>query len=345
MSEPIRLALVGAGIFARDAHVPALKSLGELPGERFEIVAVYSRSRATADAMLPLLPGKPDVYTDLSQLLQRTDIEAVDVLLPIEALPAAIDMALAAGKHVISEKPIAPDVASGRQLVNIYRNHPGQAWMVAENIRYTAAFQRAAEIVRSGEIGQILLVDWAIHNSVTPANKYYHTEWRRSGTFPGGFLMDGGVHHVAAYRMIAGEIVSVSAEARQMRADLPPADTLTASLQFASGLLGSYAVTYTAVTSSPTLMCIVGDKGMVRVNGYSLEVTTDEAPLNESIGERDDIAAELAAFADAVRLGTPHVNSPLEALRDVAVVEAMLQSARTGCRVEVDPLSDLEPFA
>jgi predicted dehydrogenase len=136
MREPIRLALIGAGIFARDAHVPALRTMGDPLGDRFEIVAVYSRTRATAEALLPLLPGKPDICTDLTTLLRRSDIEAVDVLLPIEALPAAVDMALAAGKHVVSEKPLAPDVASGRRLLNIYANHPQQVWMVAENVRF-----------------------------------------------------------------------------------------------------------------------------------------------------------------------------------------------------------------
>ena len=76
MAEPIRLALVGAGIFARDAHVPAIKALGD----RFEIAAVYSRTRATAEALLPLLPGSADIYTDLDALLARPDIEAVDVI-------------------------------------------------------------------------------------------------------------------------------------------------------------------------------------------------------------------------------------------------------------------------
>ncbi len=338
MPEPIRLALIGAGLFARDAHVPALKALGE----RFEVVAVYSRTRATAEALLPLLPNKADVYTDLATLLQRSDIEAVDAVVPIEVLPAAVEMALAAGKHVISEKPIAPDVTSGRRMLARYREHSELVWMVAENDRYVATFRRAAEIVHSGEIGSVIMAYSAKHLSATPDNPYYHTAWRRSGTFPGGFLLDGGVHHVAALRLIAGEIVSVSAQVRQMRDDLPPADTLSAVMEFKSGALGSYVVTYAADAATPTYLTVVGDKGLVRVNHESLEVTTDGTPLNESVSEGDDVEAELAAFADAIRDGAPHDNPPLEALRDVAVIEAMLNAAQLGYRVEVDPLNDLE---
>lgn len=339
MPDPIRLALVGAGIFSRDAHIPAILSLDG----RFEIVAIYSRTRASAEALLPLLPGAPDIYTDLSALLQRADIEAVDVILPIEALPAAVDMALAAGKHVVSEKPIAPDVASGRRLVSIYRNHPQQVWMVAENVRYVQAFRRAAEIINSGEIGTIVMAHWAIHGSMTPDNKYYQTEWRRSGTFQGGFLLDGGVHNAAALRQVLGEIASVSADSRLVRADLPPIDTLTATMQFESGAVGTVAWTVAAGASlPPTFLTVVGDKGMVRVNSSSLEITTDEATLNESVVAGGDVNAELTAFADAVRDGTPHVNAPLEALRDVAVIEALINAAQAGERVEVEQFADLE---
>lgn len=342
MSEPIRLALIGAGIFARDAHIPALNELRD----RFEIAAIYSRTRATAEKLLPLLPGELDVYTDLSALLQRQDIDTVDVLLPIEALPAAVDMALASGKHVVSEKPIAPDVASGRRLLTDCHTHPGQVWMVAENIRYTTAFRRAAEIIRSGEIGKILMINWAVYGALNPDNKYYQTEWRRSGTFPGGFLLDGGVHNIAALRMLGGNIVSVSAETRQLRDDLPPADTLTAALQFESGVIGSFSITFAGRTPlPPTFLTVAGEKGMIRANWGALEVTTEEGTLNESVPAGGDVQAELAAFADAVLDGKPHVNSPLEALRDVAVLEAIFTSAKTGQRVTVDNFADLEPSA
>jgi len=95
-------------------------------------------------------------------------------------------------------------------------------------------------LVRAGAIGGSLLASWMLPISVKPDNKYYHTAWRRSGTFPGGFLLDGGVHHAAILRQVVGEIASISAEVKQLRVDLPPADTLSASLAFANGAVGSY---------------------------------------------------------------------------------------------------------
>jgi predicted dehydrogenase len=179
MSEPIRLALVGTGLFAQDAHLPALQTLGD----RFQIVAVYSRSRANAEALAAQIPGSPQIYTDLDVLLANADVEAVDVILPIEVLPDAVEKSLQAGKHVISEKPLAPDVATGRHLIQTYNrasNH--QVWMIAENYRYEESFRRAGAVVRSGEIGALVLAEWTLLLPTLPGNKYYGTDWRRSGT-------------------------------------------------------------------------------------------------------------------------------------------------------------------
>ena len=173
---PIRIALIGAGLFARDAHIPAMQALGDT----FEIVAVHSRTRAKAEALAALVSAEVvEVADDLDTLLARDDIEAVDLVLPIPTLPGVIKQALGAGKHVISEKPAAPDVAAGRDLLAYYAQYPDQVWMVAENWRYESAFLRAAEIVQSGEIGQPVTCHWAMHVGMNPNNPYYHTAWRR----------------------------------------------------------------------------------------------------------------------------------------------------------------------
>src|ERR1700738_4017383 len=104
MSSKIGLAILGAGIFARDGtlqysklmteHLPAIRQSG-----LYEIKAVYSRSKKSAAGLLP--DSAVDIYSDdsgpgkgLDELLARTDIQAVDVVLPITHQPSVIRQAL-----------------------------------------------------------------------------------------------------------------------------------------------------------------------------------------------------------------------------------------------------------
>lgn len=324
--HPIRLALIGAGIFARDVHLPALLKRQD----QFEITAIYSRTESSAASLARQVPHPVEIYTDSAALLARDDVEAVDILLPIDVMPDFIRLALQAGKHVISEKPIAPDLATGRQLVASYAEQAGQVWLVGENWRYEDAFRQAAEIVHAGQIGRPLLCHWALHIPITPENKYYHTTWRRSGVVPGGFLLDVGVHHVAALRMLLGEIAEVSAVTREISADLPPVDTLAATFRFESGLIGTYLITFATQAPWPPALHVTGDNGSLRVYRRELQLTRDGSTRNIPVTAHQGVAAELAAFAAAIRRQQPHRNSPQEALQDLAVIEALVRSAEAG---------------
>jgi predicted dehydrogenase len=86
-------------------HLPAIRAAGT-----YEIKAVYSRSKKSAEALIT--DGSVDVYSDdsgpgkgLEDLLERKDIQAVDVVLPITHQPEVIKKALKAGKHVVSFPP------------------------------------------------------------------------------------------------------------------------------------------------------------------------------------------------------------------------------------------------
>jgi predicted dehydrogenase len=330
---PIRLAMVGAGIFARTAHLPAILA----QPERFQVTAVCSRSLTSAQGLAALLPQPVSIFTDLADLLADDTVDAVDLVLPIHLLPEAVAASLAAGKHVISEKPIAPTVAQAQALIHQQAaQHPETVWMVAENWRYEPSFAAAAQAVKSGEIGRPVCFDWSMQLPVKEGNPYYDTEWRRTNRFPGGFLMDAGVHHTAALRLILGEVGEVSAFAASARPDLPPADTLAAALHFGGGVVGSYSVTYASASElADNGLHIVGSEGSLRVGAGWLTITGKQGQRQERFDGPSNIQREFAAFADAIRQGLPHRNPPVEALRDLAVMEALLTAARTGERVAV----------
>lgn len=331
MGRPVRIALIGAGAFVRKAHAPSLLELGDA----VEIAAVHSRTRASAETVAESIPYDVDIFTDIGVLLADESIEAVDIVLPIPMLPEVVLQALAAGKHVFSEKPIAQTVAEGQALIAACRPFGDRVWMVGENWRYEEAFQAAARALQAGRIGQPLFCDLSLQLPIKA--DYMGSTWRNSGELPGGYLLDGGVHHAAGLRVLLGEIESVCALTTAHREDLPPTDTMSAALRFSSGVVGAYLITYAAGSGLGTdAVHIGGSEGSLRVSRGELVIERDGESERQAFNVLISVREELAAFVAAVRDGTPHRNSPQEALQDLAVVEAMLESAQTGTLQRVE---------
>lgn len=334
--SPIRLALIGAGTFMQHAHLPALERLSD----RFEVVAVYSRSESTISRLLEGTSLTPKAYFDLDEVINLPFVDAVDIALPINVMPDVVVQALAAGKHVFSEKPIAPEVALAEEMLSVASDFPDQIWMVGENWRYAPSVTESAALLREDYIGAVQMFNWPLHIPMSPENRYYQTEWRRQGDFPGGFILDTGVHHIATLRMLFGEVASVSAYTALNRSELPPIDTLAATLQFESGLIGTYTITFSAAAPLETVLTILGEQGYMRLNRSQMGVSrfnveTQQTEMVKRVRPDDPngVLQELIGFADAIQYHQPHHNTPLQAAQDLAVVEAMLESAQSGSHV------------
>jgi len=171
------------------AHLPALSDLGN---KALPLKAVYSRSEQSArdfadEAQKALgLPAAPDVYFDasaqsLDALLSREDIVAVVVVLPINTQPSIIRRALEAGKHVLSEKPVAPDVLQGLELIKKYNRlykPKGLIWRVAENFEAEVAYRTVRSYALSGKIGTIVSFKATVINYIDQHSQWYKTAWR-----------------------------------------------------------------------------------------------------------------------------------------------------------------------
>lgn len=122
-----------------------------------------------------------DPSTNLDALLTRPDITAVLVVLPITTQPSVILKALAAGKHVLSEKPVGKDVATGLALIGEYETKykpKGLIWRVAENFEAETGYQAAAKAIRDGKIGKVVFYNARVVNYMDQASKWYNTPWR-----------------------------------------------------------------------------------------------------------------------------------------------------------------------
>jgi len=337
-----RLALVGCGWFACESHIPALLQL-ERDG-LVDVVALCSRSTQSLSRAATLFGARAlKFYQQLEAVLADPDIDIVDLVLPIGTMPQAIGAALRAGKHVISEKPCAPGVAACMDLIADHaRLENPPFWAVAENWRFKNTTRVLEQIAGTGRLGEIYLADFQF---ITNASPSFNMGWRGSPDFPGGHLLDSGVHFVALLRQLAGEIDRVSATVTQRRPHLPPADSVTAVLTFANGAEGSFQLSFAAAPQDgrPPLLTLVGSKGSLHADLFSTVIRLRDGEREEFFRVSNDpwvqggVYQTIAHCLLSLRHDAPLRSSPAEALRDVAVIEAMLESGRTGQPVAVPP--------
>ncbi|PBP19031.1 oxidoreductase family protein [Diplocarpon rosae] len=338
----IGVAIIGSGIFVREEHLPAVKASPDLT-----LKAVYSRSLKSAQALntgVDLYSNDSGVGNTYHDLLLRKDIHAVILALPILAQPEFIEAALVAGKHVLSEKPIAGDVKCAEHLINFYRSDQvqrGATWAVAENFRFLDSFIFGREEVR--KLGRVLGFTVKQAGYVKPGGKYLETAWRKKPAHQGGFLLDGGVHFVAGTRLLLGaeaKATTLSAYTHLLRAHLPPVDTVDAIWQTTSGISGTFSISFgTSLSGSEyTVAC---EKGSVTVLPRNKVIVRqgEEGDHNltetEFTDEGSGVKQEVTAWAQSLVEGTPlAAQSPEEALMDLEILEKMLRSGEQGGQVQ-----------
>ncbi|KAF2429818.1 NAD(P)-binding protein [Tothia fuscella] len=326
----IGVALIGSGIFAKEEHLPAIEAC-----KSFALKAVYSRALKSAK----LLGGdleNVDLYSEdsksYSELLERDDVQAVIIALPITAQPQYIRQALERGKHVLSEKPIAEDTKVARELLKWYNEYivpkNKATWGVAENFRYLESFAYAAEKVQG--MGKILGFRVRVQSMVQPGGKYFETPWRKTPAYQGGFLLDGGVHSIAATRVLLGPYSipkRLTAFATQLQPHLPPLDTIDSVWQTTSGISGTFAISF-GTTFKGSEYAIACEKGTVSVSRGGVVCTIDGKEEKKTFNsEGSGVKQEVKAWAEGLENGVIDAKqSPDEALEDVRVLEAMLRS-------------------
>ena len=321
---PIKLGIIGTGLAARDLHWPALQQLAQ----KFDIAVVCNHTEPKAKKFAQLVGGVPYVL-DYQELLENPEIEAVDLILPIHLNYEVTMDALEAGKHVIVEKPLAANLHEAKLMLEFENCYP-QVKMVAENYRYHPTFARAASLIQAGKIGQPYSVFWNSFGSIDASNRYAQTEWRIHHQYPGGFVMDAGIHNIAALRDLFGEIKEVKAFTKSIRPGIGEIDGM--SLQFATegGIHGVFNMFFSATGHSENRLLILGTEGSLLVD-QNRRITVTGAKgidLEETVENDNGYRAEFEAFYEAIRNGKKVASSFREAYRDFEVMVRALDSAQ-----------------
>jgi len=265
-------------------------------------------------------------------LLLRSDIDAIIVALPIKNQPEYIEAALKAGKHVLSEKPIAENLKDAEHVIRFYNIHIDKSkvtWGVAENFRFLESYAYAGQQVE--KLGKVLGFQVKAFSYVKPGSKWYETEWRKNPTHQGGFLLDGGIHTVAGTRILLGSSakpVALSAFTTLLQPHLPPVDTVNSIWLAKSGISGTFSMSF-GTTFTGMEFNIACEKGTVSIVGNKVSVSeTGGKPTEKDFPDQGSgVKQEVAAWAESLIAGKPNPRqSPDEALADLEILEKMLRS-------------------
>jgi len=318
MSSKLRLGMIGTGVAARKLYLPAFNRLGK----KLEVVACTNRTRKKAE-QYARLANIPRVFDSAEELILSPDVEAVLISLPIDAQPELVERALAAGKAVLSEKPMAPSVAEGKKLVKAAARYAAP-WLVGENFAFMPAVARMRAWLEQGKIGEPRLVEVMQMTFMDAKNPYFHTAWRHQPKHVGGFVADGGVHMAHALRRVMGTPDLIKSLTANFDPALAPIDTAVALFRFPSGALGTWTSCFSAHYQGPMLR-VYGSKATAEL-GWSHALLRSRAGKETRFETQvDSFEAQFSHFCDVVKKGVPVAYTPADALDDLTLIEAIVR--------------------
>ena len=397
----IRLGIVGAARIL-PAHMRGLKLIREagladvriaaISARRIEDAATFRlrgegpppRPPASANDKDPLgaphlyasdlHPGTlPAIYDDWKAMLEADDIDAVLILASVGLHHTVALDCLAAGKHILIEKPFAISVRAGQQVVNDAETR-GLIVGVAESLRYVESVRAARWVLEQGTIGDLQMwISGGIGGEWSPNRIVANTAWRHQKLFGGGGgTIDVGVHIFHLIRYLMGPVLEVSAYTKQFeperiqkdafgnivnRVRNEVEDAFFANLRFESGAIGTTFSSWGghgAASGYGKGSTIYGSEGSLQGDDLTLddgyrgntgEIFAQGAPpslrrRNFPAGIRDPFALEMLDFLNAIASSTPMEASGKEGVLDLATSFAVLESATANRPVTVADVMD-----
>lgn len=310
-NKTVKLGYIGTGIAARELHWPAILQLGE----KFSIQAVCNRTRSKAEDFARLT-NATRIYDTVDELLNDDTVEAVVIAAPIELNYSLVKQALEYRKHVMVEKPLAASVEEARELLNLEKQ-TDKVILLAENFRYHPAFREIAKIIAQGQIGEVFSFFWNGYGRLIPGDKYA-TAWRLNNQYPGGYVMDSGIHNVAAIRLLFGELVKSDSKTQSVNAEIGTIDTLNSLFTLETGVAGQLNLCFSANGYSDNKLVILGNKGSILFENETVKVMSGNEESSSTIYSFfDSYRNQFDDFYNCIRNGSKPVSTFEEGVKDL----------------------------
>ncbi|ALA81076.1 Gfo/Idh/MocA family protein [Streptomyces sp. NPDC056465] len=339
LDRKIRFALVGCGRIAQ-SHINAMRQ----HADRIELTDVCDVDPA---ALQKAVEDTGAVgHRKLSDMLASTTADIVVLTTPSGLHPEQAVEIAAAGKHVMTEKPMATRLQDGVRMVKACDEAGVRLFVVKQN-RRNATLQLLKRAMEKRRFGRLYMININVFWT-RPQSYYDSASWRGTWEFDGGAFMNQASHYVDLLEWLGGPLESVQAYTATLARNIEVEDSGVIGLRWRSGALGSVNVTMlTYPQNLEGSITIIGEKGTVRIGGVAVN-EIQQWQFAES--DPDDEAVASASYETTSVYGFGH---PLyydnviqvlrgeaepetdgrEGLKSLEVLIAAYMSARDGKRV------------
>ncbi len=339
--DMVRIGLVGSGYMGR-SYAECLKR----HTKHGKLTAVTGGSRAAKLAA----DYEAAFVDDYGALLARPDVDAVLVATPHAVHRAQVTQAAHAKKHVLVEKPMALNAGECDAMIAACRD-AGVTLSVIQTVRFRGTVARAKKMIQEGRIGGVRMIDLRTVFEWVPAGD---KNWTHDAA-EGGLILDQGAHNFDFMRWFAGsEAAWVFARVKAFGPCDSPWPSAMAQVEFTNGVWAhtwmSFELPKPGLANSQFRALVVGDKGMLDIDGYGkLSAALDGEPwkliweqptidyINKPLApERlEAFYTQVQDFIDSVRLGGPPAVSGEDGRAAIELIDACRRSNATGEAVKL----------
>jgi len=342
----MRIGLLGAGWFGREAHI---RNLLKLDG--VEVAAVSSRSEESLAASRELVGDNLETFTDWRDVAALDELDAVIIALTNDEHHAAAMAALQSGKHVMCEKPLGLTVAECDEII-VAADSAGKVLQIGHEMRFQRLYSHMKHMIDRGDIGDLRLM-WCreFRGPMRPG-------WRSSEEKTGGTILEKNVHHIDLFNwMMDRPPVRVSAHGgTNVLTDREILDNAQVLIEYEGGRRATLELCLFAPNGGDCEVGACGDKGRIDTKNQALELVYhgfdvpdrnrmqiadegDAVNFVDSSGRVDrGIRPELEHFVKCAREGKTPINDGESAKLAVAVCLAAQESIKRRESVEIAEL-------
>jgi len=338
----MNFAIIGCGRISKK-HIDAINSITDA---KLAAVCDLDEEKARKQAEYA---GGVNSYTSYDEMLEKEDVDVVNVLTPSGMHPRhTIDIVKKYKKHIVVEKPMALRLEDADEMITTCDEHGVRLFVVKQN-RYNLPVMKLRDAVERKRFGKMVMgtvrVRWC-----RPQEYYDQDEWRGTWELDGGALTNQASHHIDLLEWMMGDPISVMAKTGTFLTDVEVEDTGVAIIKFRNGALGVVeATTATRPRDLEGSLSILGEKGSVVIGGFAVN-KMETWNFTDSLDQENQAVLEefaemppnvygfghqryLEHVIDCIENNKKALVDGFEGRKSIELINAIYESAETGKEV------------